>query len=105
MTQGLAGFLHPGDRASLTCETDSANPPPHIDWTCDGRLLSHSSHVTIATSTLSGQYNASYTVSTLQFTVLDTRVAPVGYEGQRYQCSIQGQEELSQTDTLYLKSM
>ena len=96
MTQSFPPLNAVGNRVSLTCETDSANPAPQIEWRMGSEKIYNGETFSILWSDLPGLYNADYQTSTLSF------IAMQPYSGYTFECSVLNRS-LSDSSVLYLK--
>ena len=96
MTQSLPPLVAQGSRVKLTCETDSANPTPQIEWRKGSDKIYNGETFSISSSDLPGLYNADYQTSTLSF------IASQQHSGYTFECSVLD-HSLIDSSVLYLK--
>ena len=80
-----------GSRVSLTCKTDSANPPAQIWWRRNNENISDGYMMT--SSIAAGEFYAMYTISTLSFTASEQ------HRGNIFECVAQGKNQLLKANT------
>ena len=59
--------VKPGGITEVSCETDSANPTPHIQWKVGSAVIEDNDLGFITTSLVKGDHNAMYRTSTLRY--------------------------------------
>lgn len=70
MTQQLPKVPVPaGSNVSISCETDTANPLPIIEWSRNAAIVVETETYSVSESDREGEYNGKILISTLSFIV------------------------------------
>ena len=90
-----------GSLIEATCETDSANPPAHIQWSIDTAVVKNSDQYRIESTAQVGNYNAKRSLSLISFNVSKQINGSVFI----IECGIVGQSLVSRATVIVLGKM